>query len=270
MRILGEYLINLFRIVFAERYLISVMTKSAVADQYVGSFLGFLWNFINPLARIFIFWLVFSLGFKVQPKNDVPFVVWLTAGMAAWFVFSEIISSTSSAIVSNSHLIKKVLFPVQILPIVQIIACLVSHLVFMLILLGLIGLMGMPVNYYFLQFFYYLFCLSILVLGLSFLVSALNVFIRDVGQGVGVILQIGFWATPVFWDIGMMPQKIQAILKLNPMFYIVQGYRDSFIYFVPFWSRPDEMMVFWGMTLILLLTGIAVFMKLQPQFADVL
>jgi lipopolysaccharide transport system permease protein/teichoic acid transport system permease protein len=81
---------------------------------------------------------------------------------------------------------------------------------------------------------------------------------------------MGFWATPIFWDINMMPPNIQIILKLNPMFYVVQGYRDSFIYFCPFWSYPYLTLYFWTVTIILFVVGALIFQKLKPQFADVL
>ena len=83
------------------------MAKREVATQYVGSLLGFIWTFINPMVMIFVFWVVFSVGFRVQPANNVPFVVWLTAGMAAWFVFAEIVNGSAGTIVSNAHLVKK-------------------------------------------------------------------------------------------------------------------------------------------------------------------
>ena len=98
------------RLIFLQKHLIISMAKREVATQYVGSLLGFIWTFINPMVMIFVFWIVFSIGFRVQPKNDVPFVVWLTAGMAGWFVFAEIVNGSAGTIVSNAHLIKKTLF----------------------------------------------------------------------------------------------------------------------------------------------------------------
>ena len=135
---------------------------------------------------------------------------------------------------------------------------------------GLILFQRMPVSFYYFQFFYYLLCMTILALGLGWAVSALNVFIRDIGQIVGVVMQVGFWATPIFWDINMMPPKVQMILKLNPMFYIVQGYRESFIYFVPFWRHPYLTLYFWAVALTVFVCGALIFKKLKPQFADVL
>ena len=219
---------------------------------------------------IFVFWVVFSVGFKVQPTKNVPFVVWLTAGMAAWFVFAEIVNGSANVIVANAHLIKKTLFHSQILPVIKIVSFLITHLVFLVVLIGLIIFQKMPFSFYYLQFLYYLFCMSVLALGISWIVSALNVFIRDVSQIVAVVLQIGFWATPIFWDIQMMPQNIQTVINCNPMFYIVHGYRDSFIYFSPFWKHPYQTAYFWTVTIIFFIAGALIYKKLKPQFPDVL
>lgn len=258
------------RLIFLQRDLILSMAKREVATQYIGSLLGFIWTFIHPMVMIFVFWLVFSVGFRVQPTNNVPFVVWLTAGMAAWFVFAEIVNGSAGVVVANAHLIKKTIFPSQILPVIKIASCLITHSVFLLVLIGLIIFQKMPFSFYFLQFIYYLICLSVLALGLGWIVSALNVFIRDVGQIVAVVIQVGFWTTPIFWDINMMPPKIQILFKLNPMFYIVQGYRESFIYFHPFWVHPRQTIYFWVVTVIIFGIGALIFQKLKPQFADVL
>ena len=95
------------KLIFIQKHLIISMAKREVATQYVESLLGFIWTFINPMVMIFVFWVVFSVVFRVQPMKDVPFVVWLTAGMAAWFVFAEIVNGSVGTIVSNAHSIKK-------------------------------------------------------------------------------------------------------------------------------------------------------------------
>jgi len=263
-------LARFIRLIYSQKHLIISMAKREVATQYVGSLLGFIWTFINPIVMIFVFWVVFSVGFRVKPTNDVPFVVWLTAGMAAWFVFADIVNGSAGSVVGNANLIKKTIFPSQILPVVKLASCLITHFIFLLVLLGLIIFQKLPFSLYYLQFLYYMFCMSILALGLGWAVSALNVFIRDVGQIVGVMIQIGFWATPIFWDINIMPAKIQIIFKLNPMFYVVQGYRESFIYFYPFWVHPRQTLYFWIVTAVLFAIGALVFQRLKPQFADVL
>lgn len=251
-------------------YMLRALASREVASQYVGSFLGFFWTFIQPGIMILVFWFVFSIGFRVQPKSDVPFVVWLTSGMAPWFVFAAIITSTSGVILQYSHLIKKTVFPSQILVVVKIMSNMVGHGAFIILLLVLLLCNGMPFSIYYFQVFYYLFCMLILSSGIGWLISSLNVYARDVGQLVPVLIQVGFWATPIFWDLTIMPENVQFWIKLNPFYYIVQGYRDSFIYFVPFWEHSLYTIYFWVFTIFALLAGGWVFRRLKPQFADVL
>jgi ABC-type polysaccharide/polyol phosphate export permease len=110
----------------------------------------------------------------------------------------------------------------------------------------------------------------LLVLGLSWLASALRVFIKDIGNFVAVVLQIGFWATPIFWSIDLVPEKYQFIIKLNPMAYIINGYRDTFINQAWFWENQLVALYFWLLTMAILVTGIIVFKRLRPHFGDVL
>lgn len=265
-----EKLFDFFITIYQKRRLVISMARREVRTQYIGSTLGVVWTFIPPIVLISVFWVVFSLGFKTIPTDNVPFVVWLTAGMTSWFVFADMISGSTSSIIGNVNLIKKTIFPAQILPVIKIISSLVTHLVFLIILIFLLVFQTMPLSVYYFQFLYYLFCLLVLSLGLAWLFASLNVFVRDITQLVGLILQVGFWATPIFWDIKMMPEKIQLVLKLNPMYYIVQGYRESFIYFIPFWKHPYHTLYFWVVALFLFFLGCFVFRRLQPQFADIL
>jgi lipopolysaccharide transport system permease protein len=253
------------------RSLIYEMTKREIASQHVGSLLGFFWTFINPLIWIFILWVVFSLGFKIQPKgNNIPFVVWLVAGMSIWITFTEIVSGSTGIIVNNSFLVKKMVFPLSILPVVKLVASFITHSVFLLILIILMLFYRMPIKLYCFQAIYYFVAMSILALGISWITSSINIFLRDINQIVNVFLQIGFWATPIFWDFTMMPPWVQSMLKLNPMFYIVQGYRESFIYAIPFWGHSFQTVCFWVIALSIFVLGAVIFRSLKPHFADVL
>jgi lipopolysaccharide transport system permease protein len=257
-------------ILYRRRSLIFEMAKRDISTQHVGSMLGFFWTFVNPLVMIFILWVVFSVGFKTAPRGNVPFVNWLTAGMAIWNTFNEIISGATGAIVGNAHLVKKVVFPLSILPVVKLVGSLIAHAIFIGLLVALILLNGIPVSFFWLQGLYYFFAMGMLALGVSWITSSVNVFARDTSQIVGVILQLGFWATPVFWDLSILPRNIQPILKLNPMFYIVQGYRDSFIYSVPFWQHGQMSLYYWGITGVVFVLGAITFLRLRPHFPDVL
>lgn len=270
IRLLFNGFYNFLLTLVQRRFLIVEMAKRDIATQHVGSLLGFFWTFINPLVMIFILWLVFSVGFRAAPRGDVPFVIWLTAGMAIWSTFTEIINGSTAVIIGNAHLVKKVVFPLSILPVVKLVGSFITHSVFLIMLLALIVLHGRPFSLYWLQFLYYFGAMSVLALGLSWITSSVNIFARDTGQIVNVILQFGFWGTPIFWDIGIMPERLRFFLKLNPMFYIVQGYRESFIYFVPFWQHGQMTLYFWGVTGVVFILGATIFLRLRPHFADVL
>ena len=263
--------IKFVRLLISHWYLIVSMAKREIAAQYVGSFLGFVWTFIKPLVLISVLWFVFSVGFRSRPMGgDYPFVVWLAAGMAPWFCFTDIVMNSTGAVVGSAPLVKKTLFPSQILPLIKLLTGLITHSVFLVILVSLLVFQGIPLSFKMLQFVYYLICLSLLALGISWFVSALHVFVRDVAQIVGVVFQVGFWASAIFWDLNMMSPQIQNWIKLNPVYYVIQGYRESFLDFVPFWHNGFYTLYFWGVTFLALLGGAFVFRKLKPQFADVL
>lgn len=266
IRVFIEFILLLFQ----SRQVIWELAKRDISQKYVGSRVGLLWTVIHPLSLIFIFWFVFGFGLKAQPVADVPFSVWLTAGMAAWFAFSEILAESTIMIVANPHLIKKIKFPSQILPVVKIVSSFVNHLIFLSLLIVLLLLYQVPITFFAIQAVYYYFCLIMLALGMSWLTSALNVFVRDVGQIVQLFLQIAFWATPIVWNLEIMPVKVQNILRLNPMCYVVNGYRQSFIYHEPFWLNLREGLHFWFITLFFLVLGALVFRRLKPHFPDIL
>ncbi len=248
------------------------MARRDIAQNQIGSFLGFFWTFINPLVLICIFWLVFSVGFKTPSVVGIPFVVWLTTGLIVWNAFAETLSGATPVITNNTHLVKKTLFPLSILPVVRLVAALMVHAVFLVILIILLLAYRMPFSIYWLQSLYYLAAMMVLVLGLSWITSSLFVFVRDMSQVIHVALQFGFWSTPIFWNMETMsfPETIKSLLRLNPMFYVVQGYRDSFLNFVPFWSHPGQTLYYWSVTIVIFILGAIIFQRLRPSFPDVL
>lgn len=252
------------------RSLIIELTKNDFKKKYLGSYLGMLWAFVQPTLTILIFWFVFQVGFKSTPVENFPFILWLVTGMIPWFFFSESLSGATDSIIENSFLVSKVVFRVSTLPIIKIFSALVIHLFFLVILTGMFILYGYTPTIFNLQVFYYLFALIILVLGISWITSSVVVFIRDVGQAVGVLLQFGFWITPVFWSIKILPEEYHVFIKLNPVLYIIDGYRNSFIYHQWFWQNIEWTIYFWIVTVLLFIGGAIMFRKLRPHFADVL
>ena len=252
------------------REVILAMTRRDFASRYLGSYLGLIWAFINPLASTLVIWGVFQLGFKNGPVNGFPFILWLAAAMFPWQFFAEGLGRATSSVVDQSCVIKKVCFRASMLPIVAILSSLLIHLVFIVLLFGMFACYGIWPSAYALQIPYYLSAMVLMLLGISWLSSSLTVFLRDIPQVVGLLLQFGFWATPIFWQLEQMPAGIRRVLQLNPMYYIVQGYRDSLIEHTWFWDHLDTTLYFWGFTLVCFVLGGAVFTRLRPHFADVL
>lgn len=258
------------RDIYRSKRLLIDLAKNDFKSRYLGNYLGVLWAFVQPTAMIAIFWFVFQVGFKSMPVDNFPFILWLMAGMVPWFFFAESFQSATNSVLQNSFLVKKVVFRVSLLPIIQIISALVIHLFFILFLFGMFLYYEFAPTIYWLQIVYYTFCTIILVLGLSWFTSSIVVFFRDLGQIVGMIIQFGFWITPIIWSIKIIPSEYFIYFKYNPILYIVEGYRDSLILNVWFWERADLSIQFWIITLLFFFSGAVVFRKLRPHFADVL
>ncbi|MBN1224494.1 MAG: ABC transporter permease [Candidatus Aminicenantes bacterium] len=264
--------ISLFlKTLYRNRKIILQMAKDDFRNQFLGSFLGVFWAFVQPLVFVFALWFVFSLGLRQARGNaPVPYVLWLMAGMFLWFFFSQSILRGTGAILESSYLVKNVKFQVSILPVMKILSALIVHAIFIVLMLVLYLANGIWPNLYWFQIIYYLAATVFLEIGLAWIFSSLTVFVKDVSQIVQIMVRIGFWLTPVFWSIDRMPSSVQFILKLNPMYYLVQGYRDSLIYKTGFWEHPYLTLYFWVVTFLILVFGGIVFRRLRPHFADVL
>lgn len=241
------------------------------STKYAGSYLGIFWAFVQPLITILVYWCVFEFGLKaVPPVPDVTYVVWFSAGMVPWFFFSDGLNAVMNGLLEYSYLVKKVVFDVELIPIVKLMSALFVHSVFV----ALLGLLawgnGTRVSASCLQVFYYMLCLVYLVYAAGRFAAAIILFIKDLGQIVNIILQIGVWVTPIIWSYTIVAEKWQWVVKLNPMFYIVEGYRDSFINRRWFFERPVLSAYFWMTVILALGIGHISFRKLKPHFADVL
>jgi lipopolysaccharide transport system permease protein/teichoic acid transport system permease protein len=267
-----EILYNFIEYLIIKRNLVYELAKKNFKSKYLGSFLGIIWAFIQPLITILIFWFVFALGFRKGAVNgDCPFLLWLLAGMIPWFFISESINSSVNSISENGYILKKVAFKVSILPVVKIISVLVVHIFFVFVMLMIFWAYGFSFSIYYLQIGYYLLATIILVIGISWITSAIGVFIKDLGQIVNIVIQMGFWMTAIFWPINFIPEKYQIIIKLNPFYYIIEGYRNSLIAHKWFWEIPiSRTIYFWGLTCLITVSGIIIFRKLKPYFVDYL
>lgn len=260
---------------YQNRRLIWKLAKSDFKKRYAGSYMGAFWAMIQPVITVLMYYFVFDIIFHAKSelvKNgvEVPYVLFLTAGLVPWMYFSEALTSATTALIEYNYLVKKVVFKISVLPIIKIIAATFIHLFFAAVLILIGWLYGYPPNLCTLQVIYYSFCMFALVLAISYTTCSVVIFFRDLNQIIGIGLQVGMWATPVLWNIGTFDEKIQMLLKINPLVYIVNGYRDAIYGEQWFWQDFYSTVYFWIITVVLFGIGALIFKRLKIHFADVL
>jgi len=261
--------VRFVRHVYENKYLIYELTKRDFQQKYTGNVLGLTWAVIDPLATMLIFWLVFGIGLRAGSDMGVPFVTYLIIGIASYGFFQGGVSQATNSLQTYSFLIKKVDFRVSILPLVKIFSELFMHFIVMVMAVVIIIGNGIYPNLYWLQVIYYIFAVSVLILGISWVTSSVNLFFPDISNIIQIVLRFFFFLTPIFWNVKMFPEGVIKILKLNPLFYIVEGYRNSLLFGRPFWENWQYGLYFWCVTAFFLFIGVIVFMRLRPHFADV-
>ena len=261
------------RVVWENRSLVLQFTLRNIAARYRGSFLGVLWSLIQPLLMLMVYTFVFSVVFRARwgvetCGNRGAFAIIMFCGMAVYTVFAESVTLNVMSVVGNVNLVKKVIFPLEILPLAQVISSTILTLLwFLLLLIGVILVYG-QVYLTMLLLPLILLPLGCLSLGISYFVASVGVFVRDTQHIVGVILQILFFMTPIFYPISALPEQYRWPLKINPLGYLIEDCRRIFI----FGQLPD-----WGMlgisallSLLILHLGFFWFCKTKKGFADVL
>lgn len=253
-----------------EREMLWRLSLNDFKARFANSYLGAVWAFVTPLVTMLVFWFVFQVGLRNSNVHDHPFIVWYAPAFLIWSFFAETWNATTNSFREYSFLVRKVNFRISIIPTIKVFSGIFVHLAFILFIVVLNLAYGIKPSIYYLQVLYYFPCAILLVFGLGLICGSIAPFVGDTLSIVSVILQVLFWATPIVWDYNTMDPWVQNILKANPMFYIIQGYRDTFIDQIWIWERGPLTLYFWAATLALLLIGAVLFKKLRPLFADVL
>lgn len=259
---------------YQNRRLILNLAKNDFKTKFAGSYLGIFWAFVQPIVTVLVYWFVFQVGLRSGNMHDYPFVLWLVAGLVPWFFFQEALFGGTNALIEYSYLVKKVVFKISTLPLVKVISALFVHLFFIVFTLILYSCYGYFPDLYTLQVVYYTFALFVLVLGICYTTSAVVIFFRDLTQIINIVLQVGVWVTPIMWNIDdmgrYMPRVLVLFMKANPLYYIVNGYRDALLNKVWFWERFDLTCLYWIVTAAVFALGTIIFKRLKVHFADIL
>jgi len=252
--------------------LLVTLTKQSLLNRYAGSALGLVWTIIQPLLFMTAFWLIFAFGLKgvALTGHQVPFVASFFCGFASWMIFQEATVGGVSSITGSSFLVKKIAFPVEVIPLVPIMTGIIAHTSVLVLFFITMYVYDLSISLMAIQAVYYLVCMCLFCAGLNWLLSSMAVFLKDIPHLVQSVISVALWISPVFWDPNALQGKFRLLVFVNPASYPVIGYKYAFLYQSPFWEHPWHALYFWTVTIALLVLGSGIFTRLRPHFADVL
>ena len=264
-------MIQKIRYYYNQRDLLFNYVRKDLKERYVGSMIGFYWSVINPLILLVLYTFVFSIIFKVRftANSSIPqSAMFIFCGMVPWMALHESVSRSTGILIDNANLIKKVMFPSKILPMYIVISHSVNLFIGLAILIAAAALQGMVPTGLILLLPLYVGAQLLLTLGMCWWVSAINVFIRDTAQVVNQFMVIWMYLSPIFYSPANIPEEYRRFAYLNPMTYLIEGYRDILLNGAP----PDlqGLAIFLAFAGAVFLTGYLFFTRNQHAFSDVL
>lgn len=263
---------------FSNFYRIYSIAKYELLADMRDSKLGLFWNFAHPLIQVLTYW--FAFGFVFSRKDvtyygvTVPYIFWMLGGMVVWFFISPCITNGCNAIYSKINVITKMKFPVSILPATVVLKELFNHLCLMIVVVIIFIMGGVSPSLQWFELIYYCICAVLFGVSLSLTTSVLNMIARDTRKLVLACMRLLLYLTPILWSLEQQlknaPHFLRLIMKANPIYYIVQGYRDCFFYHKGLLFYSNSMIAFWIITIVLFIIGSYMMYKFKHKFIDLI
>ncbi len=256
------------------RYLIYQLIGRELSRRYRGSFLGVLWTLITPLSTLVIYTFVFSVVLKARWSNnpgqdsDLAYALILFTGYIPFNIFMEVVNIAPMIVLNNPNYVKKVIFPIEILPVVALGTSIVNSLFSLVVLLIGLFLLGMPLSATLILLPLAYFPLILIILGLSWFLASLGVFIRDMDQAIRIITQVIMFLTPIFYPFEMVPPDFKGVISANPFTFVVASFRQLIL-----WGQVFSMLdwLLWtAVGVAIAALGYIWFQKSRKGFADVM
>lgn len=265
---------SLIKCIWRNRQLIVQMIKREVVGRYQGSAFGLAWSFLNPVFMLVVYTFVFSEVFKSRwggvggEDSKTQFALVLFVGMIVLGLFSEVLNRAPSLILSNVNFVKKVVFPMEILPLVAMGGALFHSLISLGVLLVAFLLFNGYLHWTAIFIFLVIFPLVVLTMGLAWMLASLGVFLRDVGQTIGIVTTVLMFLSPVFYPVNAVPERFRPFILANPLTFIIEQAREVLIWgHLPDWSG---LAIYTLAAVTVAWAGYAWFQKTRKGFADVL
>lgn len=265
--VLSENFQNIYRIYCIAKY-------ELLADMRDSKF-GIFWNFASPAIQVFTYWLIFGIAWNRKPVGGIEYLPWLVIGYASWWFIQPCITQGCNAIFSKTNVITKMKFPVSVLPATICAKEFFNHCCMLIIAFVTVFVCGYRPNLYWIGMFYYALCSFIFVESISMILSVLTMLWRDVKKLVTSLMRMLMYFSPVIWECHFSDSVahhnfLNFIMKLNPVYYIVNGYRDSVFYGKLFWQHPALTAYFWIVTILLFVFGCMLMHKFKSKFIDLI
>ena len=261
--VVSEHIKNSFQI--------ANMAIKDLKKQFSGTALGIMWPFVKNLIFVFAYWFTMEVGLKGSSNVGFPYIAWLVVGLVPWFFIRDTLVPAASSIRKNRYLVTKMVFPASIIPTYKVLSGFISSFIFMAVAFIICIIYGIYPDIYALQIIYYAIAAFMLLSSISLTTSALVVVSRDIEFFLNSIIVLIFWISPILWPIENIKNNLLSkIVKLNPFFYVIQGFRESLLYHKWFWESPVLSLYFWSVVLIFFFIGVFIHGKLRDYFADIL
>ncbi|KRG15786.1 teichoic acid ABC transporter permease [Virgibacillus soli] len=263
---------------FQHFYLLLRLSQYELKSQNKNNYFGTIWELINPLIQILIYWFVFG---TIRSRADVemsngfeaPYILWMVCGFMIWtFIYQSLIQGSKS-IYTRLRMLSKMNFPMSVIPNIAIFSQLYIHLSILLIVIILFNVSGIYINIYYIQLLYYLFATVTLLFAISLITSTLSTLIRDVHMFLNATLRMFLYVSPILWPVSnfFKGEKLLTLIKLNPFYYLIEGYRASLFgtewYFI---EHINYTLYFWALTIVLFIIGAKLHLKFREHFIDFL
>ena len=253
-----------------KRFFLALVRRD-LTSSYAGSALGHFWAFLDPLMYVVLTLFFFQFAIKGADTGGVPYVAWVLPQIIFWTFISGAINANVGSIKEYSFLMRHGDFDLRLVPIIKIASGLLMHGILMTcVIIALAIFLGVSISVKTFSLFYYLLSMCALLIAVGWLVSAVGVFLKDLRNIVSLVLQVEFWISPIFWSADRFPTPIAILMYINPLYYPMNGYRQSIIHqeFGPFfWILT---FYFWGLTFILLFISSKLFKRMSRSFGDVI
>ena len=251
---------------------ILLLAKADIIKTYSGAALGWAWALIKPVMTIAVFYFAFTYGLRAGGGvNGYGFALWMIPGFMAWFYMSDMLQQGANAVRKYKYLVTKMKFPVSTIPTFTALAKLAIHICLMIIVCLIFMATGHMPDIYWLQTFFYMLMMLIFWTAWGLFASMLGAMSRDF---INLVKSLGtpiFWLSGIMWDVNTIGIPwLQNLLYFNPVTYLATGYRNCFIYKVWFWEEPLQLVIFLGLTIVMIGMAIWSYNKLIKEIPDVL